>query len=127
MNAIELLPDQSLGEDLLRQMETCASKTCLRQTAETALLRVKSSREPEIPFALEKILQRPSTRTVRVEARIDETGDVTVLSLRGENPTINDAVRSAVTKWKFVPVVLENKARCVETVFPIVITRFAPN
>jgi tetratricopeptide (TPR) repeat protein len=125
--AIELLPDQSLGEDLLSQMETCTSTACLRQTAETALLRVKSSREPEIPFAFEKILQKPSTRTVRVEARIDENGDVTVLSLRGENPTINDAVRSAVTKWKFVPVILENKTRCVETFFPIVITRFGPN
>ena len=90
-----------------------------------AMLRVKSSNQPEIPLALQRSLDH--ARTVRVEARIEENGDVAVLTVLGENTAINDVVRSAVEKWKFFPAVFENKTRCVETVFPIVITPSLPN
>jgi hypothetical protein len=79
------------------------------------MLRVQESRKPEIPPALD------ITRTVRVVARIDEEGDVKVLSVRGDNNDANHAARSSVEHWKFSPLILEDEPRCVETIFPILI------
>ena len=125
--AADMLPAPAIGEDLLNQMTMCASKACVSLDVQAAMLRVKTSRKPEVPPAQQKALQNIMGSTVRVQARIDEDGNVSVLAARGENPAINDAVRSAVEKWKFFPAIFENEPRCVETVFPIVLTPSSPN
>jgi tetratricopeptide (TPR) repeat protein len=122
-----MLPDPAIGQDLMDQMATCSAQPCVRMDVEVAMLRVKSSNQPAIPPALQRFLDNARTRTVRVEARIEENGDVAVLAVLGETMAINDVVRSAVEKWKFSPAIVENKTRCVETVFPIVIAPPRPN
>jgi hypothetical protein len=89
------------------------------------MLHLKRSNQPEIPPVLQKSLDH--AQTVQVEARIQENGDVAVLAVRGENMAINDVVRSSVEKWQFSPTIVENESRCVDTVFPIVITPSRPN
>ena len=129
----ELLPEQSIGEDLLGQMTTCTSsnisipdstrtteRECMQMGAQLALTRLKIRVNPFIPPALQDFLRHASV-TVRVKARIDEKGDVTVSSTQGNNPAFNDAVRVAVEHWKFLPTVDQNGPRCVETEFPILI------
>jgi hypothetical protein len=120
-----MLPDRAIGQDLVDQMATCSAKPCVRMDVEMAMLRVKGSNQPEIPVALQRTLDH--ARTVRVEARIEENGDVAVLTVLGENMAINEVVRGAVEKWKFSPAIVENEKRCVETVLPIVITPSRPN
>jgi uncharacterized membrane protein len=88
---------------------------------------MKTAQQPQIPVALQKSLDNARARNILVEARIEEDGDVAVLTVLGENVAINDVVRSAVEKWKFSPAIVENEKRCVETVFPIVITPSRPN
>jgi hypothetical protein len=122
-----ILPDQVIGQDLLDQMATCTSKPCVQMDVQAAMLRLKTSIKPELPPNLETTLQNPLTRNVRVEARIDENGDVSVRSVRGENTAINNIVHRAVEAWKFTPAILDNEPRCVETVLPIVITPSRPN
>ena len=122
-----MLPDATIGQDLIAQMAKCSVKPCVRMDVEMAMRRVKNSNQPEIPLVLQRTLDHTRAQTVRVEARIEETGDVAVLTVRGENMAINDVVRSAVEKWKFSPAILENESRCVETVFPIAITPSRPN
>ena len=57
--------------------------------------------------------------TVRVKARIDEAGNVTVSETQGANPTVNAAVRAALERWKFTPIIDQNGSRCVDTEIPI--------
>jgi len=116
------MPDVSTGQDVLAQMNTCTVKPCVSLDPQTAILRVKTSAKPVLPPQLERTLRGAPAQAVQVDARIEQNGDVAVLSTRGENPAINDAVRVAVEKWKFSPAIVENEARCVRTVFPIVIT-----
>jgi tetratricopeptide (TPR) repeat protein len=120
-----MLPDPAIAQDLTDQMATCSLKVCLRRDVETAMLHLKRSNQPEIPPVLQKSLDH--AQTVQVEARIQENGDVAVLAVRGENMAINDVVRSSVEKWQFSPTIVENESRCVDTVFPIVITPSRPN
>jgi len=121
-----MLPDPAIGQDLMDQMATCSAQPCVRMDVEMAMVRVKSSNQPDIPQVLQRSLDNRA-RTVRVEARIEENGDVAVLTVLGENTAINDVVRSAVEKWKFAPAIIKNETRCVETVFPIVIAPPRPN
>jgi len=121
-NAGLMLPDPDIGKDLIDQMAACSPKPCILMDVEMAMLRVKSSNPPEIPLALKRSLDHYRARIVKVQARIEETGDVAVLTVSGESTAINDVVRSAVQKWKFSPDVVENESRCVETTFPIVLT-----
>jgi hypothetical protein len=122
-----MLPDPAMARDLTDQMTGCSAKLCVRMDVELAMLRMKSGNQPQIPPGLQKTLDNARARTVRVESRIEENGDVSVLTVLGENTAINNIVRSAVEKWKFSPTILENETRCVETVFPIVITPSRPN
>jgi TonB family protein len=73
---------------------------------------------PVIPPALQDFL-RHGPVTVRVKAKIDEKGEVTITNTQGSNPAFNDAVRAAVERWKFQPTIDENGPRCVETELPI--------
>ncbi len=126
-DAEQILPDPAIGQDLMDQMATCSAKLCVRMDVDMAMRRMKSSNQPQIPPALLRSLDNARTRTVRVEARIQENGDVAVLAVLGESMAINDVVRGAVEKWKFAPAIVENEPRCVATVFPIVITAPRPN
>jgi tetratricopeptide (TPR) repeat protein len=119
-----MLPDPAIAQDLMDQMGTgtCSPKLCVRMDVEKAMLRLKSGNQPVIPSGLQRVLDNARARTVRVEARIEENGDVAVLSVVGESTAINNVVRGTVEKWKFSPAIIENESRCVETAFPIVIT-----
>jgi len=117
--AVSMLPDPAMAQDLLDQMKTCKSKGCVRMETQKAMILLRSSKRPEIPPEAQRSLKKPAE--VQVSSRIEENGDVTVLSVRGENTVINDAVKLAVQKWKFSPTTLDNETRCVETVFPFAI------
>jgi hypothetical protein len=56
-----------------------------------------------------------------VKSRIDENGDVTVLDTQGFSPMLNDAVRNAVQRWKFSPVLDDKGPRCAEVDIPVII------
>jgi hypothetical protein len=101
-------------------MTTCTKNGCLEMSAPLAMARVKTRVNPDISPALQNFI-RGSQVTVRVKARIDETGNVTVNETQGTNPSINSAVKTAVEKWKFTPIIDQNGSRCVDTEIPIVI------
>ena len=84
------------------------------------MARIKTRVNPDISPALQNFI-RGTQLTVRVKARIDETGNVTVSDAQGTNPSINNAVKSALEKWKFTPIIDQNGSRCVDTEIPIVI------
>jgi TonB family protein len=64
---------------------------------------------------------RNSQISVRLKAKIDEQGNVTVLDAQGENVAVNNAVKAAVERWKFAPAVDQTGPRCVDTEIPIIV------
>jgi len=115
------LSDKQLGDDLLGQMKTCnARKGCLQMASQLVLARLKVQVNPVIPAAFQDVARR-SQVTVHVKSRIDERGDVTVMDTQGGSPIVNEAVRSAVERWKFTPIMDQSGARCAETDIPITI------
>jgi tetratricopeptide (TPR) repeat protein len=114
----ELLPDPSFGEDIRERMAACTKNGCLQMNSVLAMARLKTRVNPEINPALQGFMHG-SQITVRVKARIDEAGNVTVSSAEGGNPTVASAVGSAVERWKFTPIVDQNGLRCVDTEIPI--------
>lgn len=119
--ASELLPEPSIGEDILAQMTSCTKTGCIQMNPQLALMRLKTRVSPQIPaVALDFV--RNSQSTVRVKARIDEQGNVNVTGTEGGgNNLVNNAVWSAVERWKFSPINDQTGPRCVETEIPIVI------
>ena len=115
-----LLPDPSFGEDIREHMTTCTKNGCLEMSAPLAMARLKTRVNPDISPALQSFI-RGSQLTIRVKARIDESGNVTVSDAQGTNPSINSAVKTAVERWKFTPIIDQNGSRCVDTEIPIVI------
>jgi tetratricopeptide (TPR) repeat protein len=115
--AAELLPDRAIGEDLLAQMQTCKNTRCLQMPDRLAMVRLKTRVAPQVPKSL---VSRPTE--IRVHARIDEEGNVTVSGVRGGNAALQNAVKSAVEQWKFVPARVDKDTRCVETEIPVTIT-----
>jgi hypothetical protein len=122
-----ILPDPQIGQDLLDQMTGCPVTPCISMDVEAVLPRLRSSFEPEIPADLRRSLSNTSPYRVQVQARIEENGDVFVLAVNGQNAAVNNVVGTAVERWKFSPTITDNESRCVETVFPIVITPRGPN
>ena len=116
--AAELLPDPAIGEDLLTQMTTCIKKNCLQMSAQLALARLRTRVNPQIPAG-----SAFGSVSVRVKAGIDEKGNVTVEEVLGGNSVIRTAVQKAVEQWKFLPAIVENEPRCVETEIPFLISR----
>ncbi len=114
----ELVPEPSFGDDIRGHMTTCTKNGCLEMNSVLAMARVKTRVNPEITPALQGFMHG-SQVTVRVKARIDETGSVTVSDTQGGNPTVSAAVRAAVEKWKFTPIIDQNGSRCVDTEIPI--------
>jgi len=116
----QMIPDPSFGEDIREHMTTCTKTGCLEMSAPLAMARLKTRVNPDISPALQNFI-RGTQLTVRVKARIDETGNVTVSDAKGTNPSMNSAVKTAVEKWKFSPIIDQNGSRCVNTEIPIVI------
>jgi len=114
----DLLPDPSFGEDIREQMTTCTKNGCLQMNSVLAMARLKTRVNPEINTALQGFMHG-SQVTVRVKARIDEAGNVTVGEAEGGNPSVNAAVRSAVERWKFNSIIDQTGSRCVDTEIPI--------
>jgi len=114
----DLLPDPSFGEDIREHMTSCTKNGCLEMSSVLAMARLKTRVNPELNSALQGFMHG-SQVTIRVKTRIDEAGNVTVSDTQGGNPTIGAAVRAAVEKWKFTPIIDQNGSRCVDTEIPI--------
>jgi len=121
--AHDLLPDRSIGQDFLDRMTTCTNVNCVRMEPRNALVRVKkeTQAQPELTPAMRSFIQNTPV-TVKVAARISDRGDVSVTNVTGANVVLNDAVRTAVQKWKFLPAVIQGEPRCVETEISVVIS-----
>ena len=115
--AHDMLPEPSIGEDLLQQMAICTNTSCLVMDGQLALTRLKTRVNPEISTA---VVGR-SPLTVRVEVRIDQNGDVSVRKTQGGPAAVQEAIRSAVTRWKFAPAIDSAGPRCVDTELPFFI------
>lgn len=148
---LTLLPDPSFGDDIRNQMKVCpppadkiaatpkaddsavaksqpAGNTdaapngaCIPMQTQLVLTRLKTRVDPVITNELRTYLKNNSQVVTRVKTRISETGDVTVMGIADGNPILNNAVRSAVTAWKFTPIRDQNGPRCVDTEIPITI------
>jgi tetratricopeptide (TPR) repeat protein len=116
----EHLPEASLGDDLLTQMKPCVKKGCMPITTQLALARLKVQVNPVLTPALQDLTRRAPV-TIHVKSRIDERGDVTVLQTQGPAPMLNEAVRTAVEKWKFSPIADDQGPRCAEVDIPVII------
>jgi len=118
----ELLPDPSIGDDLLAAMTTCTNTGCVQMSSQLALARLKSRVDPDFPpFVRSQLKVTPVT--VRVKTKINETGDVVGAEAQGGNAILYNSVQSAVNRWKFYPTIVQGgEARCVETEIPIVVT-----
>ena len=141
----ELLPEPSFGEDIRAQMTVCEpTKTpntttevrteavanitppanvagCLEMQTALVLARLKTRVDPVITNDVRYYLKNNPEMSVRVKAKISETGDVTVISIQDSNPILNSSIRNALVQWKFVPIRDQNGPRCVETEIPILI------
>jgi TonB family protein len=93
---------------------------CLSVDYRVALTRLKTRVEPEIPREARPYIQSSSV-TVRVKIRIDALGNVISSETPGGNPIFNNAVKTAVDRWKFSPAMDASGARCVDTEIPLVI------
>jgi len=142
----DIMPEPTFADDLQAQMRSCpptvdtisvprttarlesktdtvlGSKNCLQMESQLALTRLKTRVDPEIPAASRAYVQN-SRVTVRVKARIEESGAVTVIDASGSNAVLNGSVRTAVERWKFAPIADKSGPRCVDTEIPIVLGR----
>jgi tetratricopeptide (TPR) repeat protein len=139
----EILPEPSFGEDIRSRIVPCpppeppappkvvavieprieppvvvkpAPKGCVPMPGALALARLKSRVEPEFPAAARTFFQN-SQMMVTIKARIDESGNASVIDATGANVIITNSLRSAVEKWKFIPMVDESGPRCAITEF----------
>jgi len=118
----ELLPEPSIGDDILAKMTACTDTGCLQMTPQLALARLKTRVDPDFPPYVRSQI-KVSPVTVRMKTKINETGDVVVTEPQGGNAILYSAVQGAVNRWKFYPTIVPGgEARCVETEIPIVIT-----
>lgn len=136
--ADKLLPDPSIAQDSLQQMTKCAYSPapaavqtaqaevanpqpeavpeCIQTPSETAMIRLKSRVEPELPAQM-----RGRQVRIRATVRIDDHGNTSVRRLQGGSVLVNKAVVKAVREWKFYPAKVEGQARCVETDLSILV------
>jgi tetratricopeptide (TPR) repeat protein len=142
----EIVPEPTFADDLQAQMRNCtgspssqtpkvarldsktdtvvegsanARQSCLQMESQLALARLKTRVDPEIPPASRAYLQNTQV-TLKVKARIDESGNVTNAEVTGSNVILNNSVRNAVERWKFTPVLDRTGPRCVNTEIPVV-------
>jgi TonB family protein len=93
---------------------------CLQIDYRVAMTRLKTRVEPEIPREARPYIQSSSV-TVRVRIRVDALGNVISSETPGGNPMFNNAVKTAVDRWKFSPAMDASGSRCIDTEIPIVI------
>jgi tetratricopeptide (TPR) repeat protein len=113
--ANEVVPDPAIGRDLLSDLGTCVRKPCVQLAPEEAITRLRFRRDAKLPPGMP-----PRRVTVQVKIRIDEKGNVTVRDPQSVDAKMRNAVFGAVTTWKFLPAVINNETRCVETEVPMV-------
>lgn len=113
-----------VGDRIDSRSETKASSNagCLAMDPQLALARLKTRVEPEIPREARAYIQN-SQVSVRLKARIDQSGNVTVSEVTGINIILNNSIRSAVEKWKFTPIVDMSGPRCVDTEIQVMVGR----
>jgi hypothetical protein len=119
--AEEMVPDPSIGRDLMAEMAAaCTKQDCIQLSQATALGRVKYREDAKLPPG---IVPRPIPQnfalTIPVRVRIDEIGNVTVTDPESIQSNIRDSVAAAASKWKFNPDAAGTAARCIETTIPI--------
>jgi hypothetical protein len=93
---------------------------CFQADGSLALARLKTRVEPAMPPAVRTFFQN-SQLTIKIKARIDEGGNVSVSEATGANVVLTTSMRNAVEKWKFIPMADANGPRCVDTDFVIVL------
>jgi tetratricopeptide (TPR) repeat protein len=117
-----LLPEPSFAEDILERMTMCTHAGCVQMSSPVALARLKTRVDPQFgPFALSQITTAQTI--VRVKATISQKGELSAKDVHGENILLNDAVKSAIEQWTFVPAVIDGEARCVDTEIPVAISK----
>jgi tetratricopeptide (TPR) repeat protein len=125
-----LLPEPSFGDDIRRQMKKCEQEPkaekvastpqgCLAMDSQLALTRLKTRVDPAMPVELRSFMKNNGPLVVRVKARINESGDVTVTGMPDSNPILNKVVRDAVNQWKFTAIRDASGLRCVDTEIPL--------
>jgi tetratricopeptide (TPR) repeat protein len=98
-----------------------APAACFEMQTQLALTRLKTRVDPILTNELRTYLKNNTENTVRVKARISETGDTTVTGMPDGNPILNNVIKTAVSQWKFTPIRDANGVRCVDTEIPIVL------
>ena len=142
----EILPEPSFGDDIRAKMKTQCEEpkqaptpvvepqveaaapkpanspaACFDMQTPLALARLKTRVDPVMTTDLRNYFKNTGDFTVRVKARITETGDVNVTGMPDGNPILNNIIRTAVSQWKFTPIRDENGVRCVDTEIPLVL------
>jgi len=120
--AADMLPEPGVADDLLGQMKICTSTTCLQMTSQLLMTRIKTRVNPTLTAAE---VGRVSL-TIRAQVKIDKDGDVSVVSMQGGTPRVNDTVKAALLRWKFIPVTDEYGLRCVDSEIPLAIKPATP-
>jgi hypothetical protein len=132
-----LLPEASIAPDILDRMNNCTGRPisnlepgspttqpdvgdgCLENPSSVALVRLKTRVEPRLPVELR------GKRGVRVQVRvkIDAAGNTRVYQVHTGSMPLTRAVVAAVDQWKFYPATYNDRPKCVETEFPVVLNR----
>lgn len=95
---------------------------CLEMTAEVAMTRIKTKVDPVLPKELRQLFRSRPKTVVRVKARIDEAGDVSVLEVISDVPLMDNVLREALDQWKFTPIRDREGPRCADTEIPFVMS-----
>jgi outer membrane biosynthesis protein TonB len=98
---------------------TVAAPGCLEMPSQQAMARIKSKTNPEIPIDRLPL----GTTNLRAKVRIDENGNVSVREISGASSYLNEAMRVAIERWKFLPATVGDQRRCVETELPVSLRR----
>jgi tetratricopeptide (TPR) repeat protein len=106
----DLLPEPNFGQNAGAEI----NRQCFAMEPQFVLARLRTRVAPTIPFHMRNFFKN-SQIVVRVKTRITEDGSVIVTGMSEGNPVLNEAIRAAVTQWKFVPIRDQNGVRCVDT------------
>jgi tetratricopeptide (TPR) repeat protein len=134
----ELLPNEKIAADVVAKFSPCepvavtpvekveapvsstvAAAGCLVMPSQQAMARIKSRTNPEIPIDRIPL----ETVNLRAKVRIDESGNVSVREVSGASSYLNEAMRVAIERWKFLPATVGDQRRCVETELPVSLRR----
>jgi hypothetical protein len=94
---------------------------CVEMSSQQAMARIKSQASPNIQ--IDRLPLVPVDFRVRV--RIDENGNVSVKAIEGSTAYVNEAMRVAIERWRFLPAVVQDQRRCVDTELQVALKRGA--